>query len=101
MKQVSRYHPLLVTLHWVLAVLIIAELTLGFWGLAATPNSDPEKIGVLRVHMPGGVLILALMGIRASSFEHGPRDRRLRRPATPSWIGSRRSPTMAFTSWSS
>jgi cytochrome b561 len=24
MQQVSRYHPLLVTLHWVLAVLIIA-----------------------------------------------------------------------------
>ena len=31
MKQISRYHPLLVTLHWVLAVLIIAELPLGFF----------------------------------------------------------------------
>jgi hypothetical protein len=29
MKQVSRYHPLLVTL---------------FFGLAPTPNSDPQKI---------------------------------------------------------
>jgi cytochrome b561 len=64
MKQVSRYHPLLVTLHWVLAVVIIAQLTLGFFGLAATPNSDPQKIGILRVHMAGGVLILALMVIR-------------------------------------
>jgi len=64
MKQVSRYHPLLVTLHWVLAVLIIAELTLGFFGLAATPSSDPRKIGILRVHMTGGVLILALMVFR-------------------------------------
>lgn len=64
MKQVSRYHPLLVTLHWVLAFLIIAALTLGFFGLAATPNSDPQKIGVLRVHMAGGMLILVLMGIR-------------------------------------
>jgi cytochrome b561 len=60
MKQISRYHPLLVTLHWVLAVLIIAELSLGFFGLAATSNSDPQKIGLLRVHMPGGVLIVAL-----------------------------------------
>src|SRR5262245_5170178 len=64
MNQISRYHPLLVTLHWVLAGLIIAELTLGFFGLAATPNSDPRKIGILRLHMMGGVLILALMIFR-------------------------------------
>ena len=64
MKQVSRYHPLLVTLHWVLAVLIIAALAIGFFVLAATPNADPQKIGVLRVHMAGGMLILALMVIR-------------------------------------
>ena len=47
-----------------LAVLIIAELTLGFFGLVATPNSDPGKIDILRVHMTGGVLILALMILR-------------------------------------
>jgi cytochrome b561 len=64
MKQVSRYHPLLVTLHWVLAVLIIAALAMGFFVLAAMPNVDPQKIGVLRVHMAGGMLILALMVIR-------------------------------------
>ena len=64
MKQVSRYHPLLVTLHWVLVVLIIAALTIGFFVLAATPNTDPQKIGVLRIHMAGGMLILALMVIR-------------------------------------
>ena len=64
MKQVSRYHPLLVTLHWVLAVLIIAALTIGFFVLAATPNADPQKIGVLRIHMAGGMLILVLMVIR-------------------------------------
>lgn len=64
MKQVSRYHPLLVTLHWVLAILIIADLIFGFFGVAATSNSDPQKIGVLRLHMAGGMLILALMVIR-------------------------------------
>jgi len=64
MKQVSRYHPLLVTLHWVLAVLIIAALAIGFFVLAAMPNVDPQKIGVLLVHMAGGMLILALMVIR-------------------------------------
>lgn len=63
-NQVSRYHPLLVTLHWVLAFLIIAALAVGFFGLAATPNSDPRKIGILRLHMAGGMLILALTVIR-------------------------------------
>jgi cytochrome b561 len=64
MNQVSRYHPLLVTLHWLLAVLIIAALIVGFFLLAATPNSNPGKIAVLRLHMAGGMLILALMVIR-------------------------------------
>src|SRR5262249_22366543 len=64
MKQIPRYHPLLVALHWVLAVLIIAELAVGFFGLAATRSSEPEKIGILRLHMMGGVLILALRVFR-------------------------------------
>jgi cytochrome b561 len=63
-KSVNRYHPVLVTLHWVLAVLIIAALLVGFFALAAMPNSDPQKIAILRLHMAGGMLILALMVIR-------------------------------------
>jgi cytochrome b561 len=63
-KQVSRYHPLLVALHWLLALMIIAALSLGFFWLAATPNTSPEKITILRWHMAGGMLILALMIIR-------------------------------------
>jgi len=51
-------------LHWVVAVLIVAALAIGFLGLAPTLNSDPRKIAVLRVHMAGGMLILVLMGIR-------------------------------------
>jgi cytochrome b561 len=64
MQHVSRYHPLLVTLHWLLAALIAAALISGFFWLAATANSDPQKIGVLRLHMAGGMLILALMVVR-------------------------------------
>jgi cytochrome b561 len=63
-QVVSRYHPLLVTLHWLLAFLIIAALTIGFFVLATMPNSDPQKIGVLLVHMAGGMLIFALMVMR-------------------------------------
>lgn len=64
MKLASRYHPLLVTLHWLLAVLILLALAVGFLGLAAMENADPAKITVLRWHMAGGMLILALMIVR-------------------------------------
>jgi cytochrome b561 len=61
---VSRYHPLLVTLHWLLAVLIIAMLCIGSLVLAPMPNTDPHKIGILLVHMSIGMAILALMVAR-------------------------------------
>jgi hypothetical protein len=40
MQQVFcfRFHPLLVTLHWTFAMLIIADLCLGFFGPALTPG---------------------------------------------------------------
>lgn len=61
---VRRYHPLLVALHWLLAVLIVAALASGYLVLAATPNTDPRKIDSLRLHMAGGMLILALTVLR-------------------------------------
>jgi cytochrome b561 len=61
---VSRYHPLLVSLHWLLAVLIIAMLCIGLVVLAPMPNTDPRKIGILLVHMSVGMAILALMVAR-------------------------------------
>ncbi|HEX5258421.1 MAG TPA: cytochrome b/b6 domain-containing protein [Sphingomicrobium sp.] len=64
MTEVSRYHPLIVALHWVLAFFIIAALTLGALVMAKTPNSDPMKIEALRAHMSGGAAILILMLIR-------------------------------------
>lgn len=64
MQRVIRYHPILVALHWLLAALIIAALCIGFLSLAATP-SNPAKIPVLRLHMAGGMLILALTVLRA------------------------------------
>ncbi|WP_413988343.1 cytochrome b [Labrys okinawensis] len=59
-----RYHPLLVALHWVSAVLVIATLFVGFGLLATTPNEAAGKIAILRWHMAGGMLILALTIIR-------------------------------------
>jgi cytochrome b561 len=63
MKTVSRYQPVLVTLHWLLALMIVGALTLGFF-VIAMPNSDPGKIALLRLHMAGGMTILLLMLIR-------------------------------------
>ena len=64
MPEVSRYHPVLAALHWLLALLIIAALALGALVMAKLPNSDPMKLEALRSHMAGGVLILVLMLIR-------------------------------------
>ena len=61
MDPVSRYHPVLVALHWLLALVIIAALALGALVMVKTPNSDPEKLEALRAHMSGGSLILLLM----------------------------------------
>lgn len=64
MNQVSRYHPFLVVLHWVLALLIIAALALGALVMVKIPNTDPMKFEALRSHMGGGILILVLMLVR-------------------------------------
>jgi cytochrome b561 len=61
---VTRYHPAIALLHWVLAVLIIGSLILGYFRIAPMPNADPQKVGLLRLHMASGMAILALMAIR-------------------------------------
>src|SRR5260370_33473754 len=61
---VARYHPLLVLLHWLPAVLIVAMLCIGFMVLEPMPNVDPQKIDILLIHMSVGMLILALMVVR-------------------------------------
>lgn len=64
MISVTRYHPFLVVLHWVLAALVIGALTLGALVMARIPNSDPMKVEALQAHMIGGALILVLMLLR-------------------------------------
>lgn len=64
MRVVSRYHPAIVALHWFLAFLIIADLTIGTTILAHIANSAPRKLEALRAHMSAGLLILFLMTLR-------------------------------------
>ena len=60
----NRYNPFLVILHWLLAAMIFGALFMGQFVLSATPNSAPEKILSLQLHMSVGLAILALMLIR-------------------------------------
>lgn len=60
----TRYHPALVALHWLLALLLIVGLVMGRFLLDPIPETDPAKLDALRSHMIAGLLILALMVIR-------------------------------------
>jgi cytochrome b561 len=60
----SRYQGALVALHWILALMIIALLCVGFFVLANMPNADPAKIKILVLHMAGGMFVLVLMTAR-------------------------------------
>lgn len=64
MAEVSRYHPALAALHWLLALFIIAALALGALVMVHIPNTSPMKLEALRSHMIGGVLILLLTLVR-------------------------------------
>jgi len=74
MPKVSRYHPMLVALHWILAFLIVAALALGALVMVKIPNIDPTKLEALRSHMIGGAVILLLMLVRlvARAFTERP-----------------------------
>ena len=55
-----RYHPALVALHWISAMLILVALATGTFWLKTTPNSSPDKIAQLAAHMALGIAILVL-----------------------------------------
>jgi len=59
-----RYHSVLVTLHWMLAIMVILGLILGANVLSSTPNNVPEKLLYLKIHMTMGTIILVLMIVR-------------------------------------
>jgi cytochrome b561 len=54
-----RYHPMVVILHWLTAILIAVMLYIGYAKLS-DPGLDADTLPVLRMHMAGGMLILAL-----------------------------------------
>lgn len=60
----TRYHSLLIGLHWLLAALILIMLVYGVAVLEHMPNESAEKIGALRGHMIMGFSIFVLTLIR-------------------------------------
>lgn len=63
-QQPSRYHPLLVALHWLLALALVFALAMGTFSLKELPNASPDKIGALRGHMIVGLVLGSLMLVR-------------------------------------
>jgi cytochrome b561 len=59
-----RYHPAIVVLHWLTALMIIGLLVVGTVVLEDMSNSDPAKVQVLMFHMIGGMVVLVLMVVR-------------------------------------
>lgn len=60
----TRYHPALVALHWLLALMILGLLFGGNFLLEPVPNSDPDKVFGFTNHMIGGVTVGTLMIVR-------------------------------------
>jgi len=60
----TRYHPVLVALHWLMALLIIVALAAGTFALQGLANDDPNKIGALAGHMTAGLIIGSLLVLR-------------------------------------
>ncbi|TVS02534.1 MAG: cytochrome b [Rhodobacteraceae bacterium] len=71
-----RYHPALITLHWLLALFLIGALIAGRFILTPQDNADPAKLISFTLHMGLGLTILALMLVRLGvrfSTAHPPR----------------------------
>ncbi|MDG2089700.1 MAG: cytochrome b/b6 domain-containing protein [Gammaproteobacteria bacterium] len=57
----KRYSKIAITLHWLIATMVIIALFIGGRMLAGINNSDPEKVTALLGHMIWGLVVGALM----------------------------------------
>ncbi len=65
--SVRKYHPVLVVLHWLLALMIGLQLGFGYFTIGKMANSDPAKLQPLSIHMGIGTAIIVLMFIRLAT----------------------------------
>ncbi len=73
MSQVKRYHPALIVLHWLLALVTLMAIYYGGVVLGGMENTDAHKAGSLKVHMIVGVLILLFTVVRLAVRVTSPR----------------------------
>ncbi|MBI3902350.1 MAG: cytochrome b [Nitrosomonadales bacterium] len=64
MPEVKRYHPVLISLHWLLAIVILGLFFLGLFVLDEMKSTDPQKAGLLVLHIIGGIAVLVLTVVR-------------------------------------
>lgn len=69
----ARHSKTKVVAHWLLAILIPFMLAGGIFGLEPTANDDAGKIGILRGHMIGGIVVLAVLVLYWLSAARSPR----------------------------
>lgn len=60
----QRYHPFLVALHWLMALMILMALAAGGLLLASMPPDSPDKVQGLGGHMFFGIAIGVLLVLR-------------------------------------
>lgn len=60
----KRYHPALISLHWLLAIAIIGMYAFGSFVLDEMENAAPGKADLLSLHLIGGIVILVLTVVR-------------------------------------
>ncbi|HEY1632306.1 MAG TPA: cytochrome b [Rhizomicrobium sp.] len=58
-NTVLRYGSVAITLHWLIAILIIANICLGLY-FADLPHNDPNKFGLTQLHKSIGLTVLLL-----------------------------------------
>ena len=59
-----RYHPFHVTLHWLIAVLVILMLAVGKLAMPGIPADNPQKVMMLQTHAYIGGAIALLLTVR-------------------------------------
>ncbi len=70
-----KYHPVLVTLHWIMALMILIALIVGGMVLEDMAPDDPDTLLILAGHMSAGIVIGLLLIARLVT--------RLRTPLPP------------------
>lgn len=60
----TRYHPVHVALHWLVAIMVIGSFAIGMVFLDSTPNTAPEKVTYLQYHAMWGTLLALLLVVR-------------------------------------